>query len=538
MVPEHLAQRYRAEELWVDRSLGEWVELSIARNGANPFRVFSEQRPFDGTCNDVDLMARKLAAALRQRGVGVGDVVMMQLPNWAEAAATFWAAAYLGAVIVPVVHTYGPKEIEYIVGAITPDVIVTPERFRKIDYVSTYEPLLARLPDTEWLVIGSTPERRPARATAFEDVLDIEPITGPAPADPSDPVVIAFTSGTTRDPKGVIHSHLTLMGEVLQAGTTVIDERTDAGPPRGPFSLTGQPIGHYGGMLNAFLRPLLVNTAIHLIDVWNPAEVLRLMLAEDLVVVGGATFFLTSLLDHPDFTPAHLARIPAAGLGGSPVPVAVTRRATDLGIRVFRAYGSTEHPSSTSSSFEAPEIKRLTTDGRPLRGVDLRLDDDGVISTRGPELFLGYTDPSLTEAAFDDEGWFRSGDVGILDDDGYLTITDRISDVIIRGGENISAQEVEELMLTLDGIAEVAVVAAPDERFGECVAAVFTTRHDAPVPTLDEIRAHLGGLGLGRQKWPEAVHHIREFPRTASGKVQKYRLRAELRDATTLEEWR
>src|SRR5579875_1866592 len=287
-------------------------------------------------------------------------------------------------------------------------------------------------------------------------------------------------------------------------------------PRGGPPQITGAPVGHFIGMVNAFLVPLLRDRPVNLVDEWNPGEVLRLMTAEGLGVAGGSTYFLTSLLDHPDFGPEHLALMPFAGLGGSPVPVAVTRRAAALGIATFRSYGSTEHPSITGSLLTEPEEKRLTTDGHALPGVELRLGDDGEIFSRGPDCCIGYTDPALTAASFDE--------------DGYLAITDRLSDVIIRGGENISAQEVEELMLGMPALAEVCVVAAPDPRLGERAAAVVRVRPGATVPTLAEVRAHLQAAGLARQKWPESIHPVDEFPRTASGKVQKFRLRQQLRE--------
>ena len=182
------------------------------------------------------------------------------------------------------------------------------------------------------------------------------------------------------------------------------------------------------------------------------------MKAEDIGLGGGAAFFVTSVLDHPDFTPEHLAKMPIAGMGGSTIPLAITERLASYGIKVYRSYGSTEHPSITGCSVHDPEPKRLATDGVVLPGVEMRLDEDGEISSRGPDLFLGYTDPELTATVFDDEGWYRTGDVGVVDDDGYLTITDRVSDIIIRGGENISAQEVEEQLIRLPSVAEVAVV--------------------------------------------------------------------------------
>ncbi len=520
---EHLVQRYLAEGWWNDVSLGQMVEEGLGVRRGSAFRVRSQVRPWSGTYGDVDRAARALAASLRARGVGAGDVVVCQLPNWVEAGITFWAAAYLGAVVVPVVHFYGPKEVAYILRVTQPDVIVSADRFGHADHLALYDGLLADQPEPLWLVAGDTaPDALPARATPFASLLDADPTDGPAPVDPDAPAIIAFTSGTTRDPKGVIHSHRTIGFETRQLEYFF--------PHGGPPQITGAPVGHFIGMVNALLVPLLRDRPVNLIDVWDPGEVLRMMREEQLGVSGGATYFLTSLLDHPDFTDEHLALIPFSGLGGSTVPVAVTERATRLGIKMFRSYGSTEHPSITASLIDEPAVKRLTTDGHALPGVELRLADDGEILSRGPDLCVGYTDADLTAATFDADGWYRTGDVGVLDGDGYLTITDRVSDIIIRGGENISAQEVEEALLGLDSIAEVSVVAAPDERLGEKAAAVFRLRDGATAPTIDQVRDHLQSAGLARQKWPEALHVVGEFPRTASGKVQKFRLRQQLRD--------
>lgn len=524
-VPEDLTRRYMAEGWWNDATLGTLAARGLEEMAGGAFRVRSGVRPWAGTFADVDRAARSLASSLRARGVGPGDVVEFQLPNWVEAGVTFWAAAYLGAVVVPVVHFYGAKEVDYIVGATSPDVIVTADRFGHTDHLALYESLLPDRADPLWLVAGDTPPGAlPRRAEPFGSMLDADPLAEPAAVDPGDPAVIGFTSGTTRHPKGVVHSHRTIGCEARQ-----LDYMFPAG---GPPQITGAPVGHFIGMLNAFLVPLLRDRPVNLIDVWDPGVVLRTMREERLGVAGGATFFLTSLLDHPDLTDEHLALMPFAGLGGSPVPAAVTERATRLGIKVFRSYGSTEHPSITGSLLDEPETKRLTTDGRPLPGVELRLDDKGEILSRGPDCFVGYTDPGLTEAAFDGEGWYRTGDVGVLDDDGYLTITDRVSDIIIRGGENVSAQEIEELMMGLEAVAEVAVVAAPDQRLGEHAAAVVRVRDGMTAPTLEQVRTHLTARGLARQKWPESLHLVAELPRTPSGKIQKFRLRGQLRAGT------
>jgi acyl-CoA synthetase (AMP-forming)/AMP-acid ligase II len=522
-VPPALVERYLAEGWWTDASLGTMVADGLTARSGAPFRVRSKVRPWSGTFAEVDRAARNLAGSLRARGVGPGDVVLFQLPNWVEAGITFWASAYLGAAVVPVVHFYGAKEIDYILRATNPDVIVTADEFGHVKHLDMYDALLADRPEPLWLVAGATPDAAlPSRATPFHALLDADPVDGPAPVDPDAPAIIAFTSGTTRDPKGVIHSHRTIGFETRQLDYFF--------PRGGPAQITGAPVGHFIGMVNAFLVPLLRDRPVNLIDVWDPGEVLRMMSEEKLGVSGGATYFLTSLLDHPDFTDEHLALIPFTGLGGSTVPVAVSERATRLGIKMFRSYGSTEHPSITASLLDEPEAKRLTTDGHALPGVEMRLGEDGEIFSRGPDLCMGYTDPELSAATFDGDGWYRTGDVGVLDDDGYLTITDRVSDIIIRGGENISAQEIEEAMLGLDDVAEVSVVAAPDDRLGERAAAVLRVRDGAAVPTLDDVRRHLEAAGLARQKWPESLHVVDDFPRTASGKVQKFVLRQRFRD--------
>ncbi len=521
-VPPELVEQYRATGYWSGTTIGQMVATGLATKGAVQFNVHSSVRPWRGTMADVDRKARTFATWLTSQGIGPGDVVVFQLPNWVEAAITFWGAAYVGAVVVPVVHFYGLKELGYIVKSVEPDVVVTADRFGKSDYLDAYSSLLG-MDNIPWLVVGETPAANlPPGAIAFAESLTGAPIDRPIDADPDSPALIAFTSGTTRDPKGVIHSHHTIGFEARQLGGL---------NAHGLPNLTVAPVGHFIGMLGSFLSSLLRPEApVNLIDVWDPTTVLRLMLDEQLTMNGGATFFLTSLLDHPDFTDAHLALMPSIGLGGSAVPAAVTERATNLGIKVYRSYGSTEHPSVTASLLDEPVEKRNLTDGHALPGVELKLDEEGQILTRGADLFLGYTDSSLTAKMITSDGWYITGDIGVLDDDGYLSITDRISDVIIRGGENISAQEVEELLAHMENIAEVSVVAAPDERLGEHAAAIFRVRAGASAPTLGEVRKHLGAAGLAKQKWPESLYEVTDFPRTPSGKVQKFLLRQQLRE--------
>ncbi|AFM18300.1 acyl-CoA synthetase (AMP-forming)/AMP-acid ligase II [Mycolicibacterium chubuense NBB4] len=518
-IPAELVELYEREGWWTRETLGELLARSLDENRDVGFCVHSAVRPYTGTFGEVAHDARRLAAGLAARGVGPGDVVALQLPNWREAAVTFWASAFLGAVIVPIVHFYGRKELAHIMATARPKVFITAEEFGRM----RHQPDLCAEVPVVGLVGARGGRSEGTDGQSFDDLLADRPLEGTLGTDPAGPALIAFTSGTTRDPKGVIHSHQTLTFETRQL--------LENYPPDRGRQLTATPVGHFIGMLGAFLIPVLEGAPIDLCDVWDPARVLKLMERDGLSIGGGPPYFVTSLLDHPDCRPEHIARFTTVGLGGSTVPAAVTQRLTDLGMFVFRSYGSTEHPSITGSRPGAPEAKRLFTDGDPRPGVEIRLGPDGEIFSRGPDLCLGYTDDELTARAFDDDGWYRTGDIGVLDEDGYLTITDRKADVIIRGGENISALEVEEVLLAMPAVAEAVVVAAPDPRLGERTAAVLRLREGHDMPTLDEVRTHFKGAGVAAQKWPEELHRVHDFPRTASGKVQKYRVRQDVADS-------
>ena len=528
--PADLTARYVRDGAWNDDTLGEILATGLADGGRLAFKVRSRFRPYAGTLGDVAEIARRVAGGLRARGVGAGDLVAFQLPNWVEAAATFWATAFLGAVPVPIVHFYGLKEVGFILRQSGARVLVTADRFGHLDYLANLDSIRSDAPNLELVAVVSDDEI-PSEYLPFTALADANVVDVPARVDPAAPALVAYTSGTTADPKGVVHAHRTIGFEIRQLGAMQAGGDIPA--------LTGAPVGHGIGMLAALLIPVFRREPIHLIDVWDPATVLAAMLEDHVYSGAGATFFLTSLLDHPDFTDEHRALMRHVGMGGSSVPSAVTDRADAMDISIVRMYGSTEHPSITGSRHEEPRDKRLYTDGHPLPGVEIKLLDDdgkevdtgvpGEIHSRGPDCFPGYTDPALTKECFDAEGWYATGDVGVLDDDGYLSIVDRKKDIIIRGGENVSALEIEELVLRMQGVAEVAVVAAPDARLGEHACAFVRPLPNAAVPALGAVRAHLDEAGLARQKWPEEVRAIEEFPRTPSGKIQKYALRDRLR---------
>jgi acyl-CoA synthetase len=528
-MPAELAARYRAEGAWDDRSLGQFLSDALLTDTSRRFRIWSPTNPYIGTVGDVYEEALRVAGGLRALGLGPGDVVAFQLPNWVEAAVTFYACAMLGVTLVPIVHFYGSKEVGFILRQSRARALITVSAIGARDYYRDLAGIRDMLGDLEHVIlVGGSPT---GSDLSFDSLRQSEPIAGAVPVDPDGPALIGYTSGTTADPKGVVHTHRTLGCEVRQ----LTAHQSERDRP----NLTGAPVGHSIGMLAGLLCPLVSGRPLYLIDGWDPPKVLDAMIEEGIGAGSGSTYFFTSLLDCPGYGPEHVELMRFVGLGGSPIPDAVAERADALGISLVRAYGCTEHPSVTGSRHEAPREKRIHTDGCPLEWVEVRtVDEDGhdvgvgvagEILTRGPDRFAGYTDPELTAQAIDNEGWFSTGDVGVLDPDGYLTITDRVKDIIIRGGENVSAAEVEQILAHMEGVAEVAVVAAPDERLGEHGCAFFRMQQGTAAPEMDAMRAHLSAAGLARQKWPEEIRSVDELPRTPSGKVQKFVLRDRLR---------
>jgi len=497
-------------------------------------------------------MGRRLAGALARKGIGAGDVVAFQLPNWAEAAACVYGLLSLGAILVPIVHIYGSKEVGHILRQSGARALVTADHFGRLDYMANLESVASSLPELEVVVTvpaGAASSRQGgdagvtldtgAEVLSWTEMLSLgDPLDRPPRSDPDSPAIIGYTSGTTAAPKGVIHTHRTFLADQRTWATFLAQDTSPPPAVRPSASLTAAPLGHITG-LSSVLGPLFSAGALDLIDAWDPATVLAAMVDDGIAIGGGPPFFLISLLDHPDFDPAvHLPFMSRLIMGGAPIPAELARRAIDLGISLTRAYGSTEHPSTTGSLHSDPVEKRNFTDGRMMSGTELLLLDaegqpvgagqPGEIRSRGPELFVGYTDAALTAEAFDSEGWYDTGDTGFLDPDGYLTITDRKKDIVIRGGENISAAEVEGMLATMAGVAEVALVAAPDVRYGEHGAAIVRLLPGSRAFDLDTVRGHLRSGGLARQKWPEELRFVDDFPRTASGKIQKSALRTAL----------
>lgn len=495
--------------------------------------------------------AEQVAAAFQARGVGPGDVVAVQLPGSYEGAVIQTAVGLCGAVLLPVVMIYGPREMEFVLRRSGAAAVVVPREHRGRQHAA---PVLGGLSGVRTLkfavVVGDSAGNHGAGnhgaaghgaaghgagghaapgdgAVRYADLLRSAhgPYREPR-LDPGDRAVLMFTSGTTAEPKGVQHSHRTLLAEATSKVYTHV------GP--GARNLGLFPPGHVAGLLN-LLRILLLGTPTVIMQAWDAALAASLIDRHAVTSSGGAPVQLSGLLDQQAAGTATLGTLREFLTGAAPVPPSLIRRADAAGITAYRSYGSSEHPTVTTGSVADSLDRRAATDGRLIAGNELRVVDahgrdvpaglDGEILTRGPELCTGYSDAALNAAAFLPGGWFRTGDVGRLDADGYLTVTDRLKDIIIRGGENISSKEVEDLLITHPAVADVAVIPSPDPVMGERVCAVVVTRPGCSFG-IDEARTHFAAAGVARQKTPEVVMLVDELPRTPSGKVRKDVLRA------------
>ncbi len=518
-----LARRYRDSGFWAGEPL-----FSILQRTAE--RLQDREAIIDGTqritYSEFLIRVQRTAARLAALGVESGTVVSFQLPNWWETAAVAWAALRLGAVMNPILPIYREREVEFILRESGAEILLVPGDFRKFDHRRLGAEMKKRVPTLrEVVVVRSRPA---AGQVAFEEA-------SPAPGarargiSSEDVALLMYTSGTTADPKGVLHSHDTLGYECRS-----LADVHGLGP--GDTVLMPSPLTHVSGLLHAVLLPFVLGTRAVLMESWDPELALDLVTRESVTYMVGAPILLSDLAFHPRLSerpPTTLRLFSCGGAGVSPDLILESRRR--LGCVAKRVYGSTELPTlTTTSGDDAPE-KGATTEGRPIGAAELKIVDDagralppgreGEIYGRAPECFLGYRNPELDAEAFTADGWFRTGDLGVVDAEGYLTVTGRKKDIVIRKGEKISAAEIEALLERHGAIAGAAVVALPDPATGERACACLLLRDGAAAPSLEEVAAFLRQQGLASRKLPEALEVFSELPRTASGKVQKHRLR-------------
>lgn len=489
---------------------------AAARAPDAPLTVASDIRPCTTTLGEVLAAGRRMGTRMTAAGIGPGDIVGCMLPNWREWLVVAVAAAQSGAVMLPIVTIYGARELGFILRQSGARWLFTPDRFRHVEY----ERLVTDCGELPAL------ERHIATGPDFDALEADGPIGDPVTIDADALALLVYTSGTTADPKGVMHSARGLLAELATMEAMRGGDGNDA-------VISPWPPGHVAGALSMY-RYLCQGAPLVLMDQWDPALAAELVDRHRVTTSSGTPFHLAGMIAAADTNGNDLTSLRQYLVGAAPVPPSLIARCQAQGLAVYHCYGSSEHPTVTSGVFDDPVDKQLHTEGRAIAGSEMRFVDedgndlppgeDGEICTRGPELFMGYLDPILNAAAFLPGGWYRTGDIGRTDADGYLLITDRKKDIIIRGGENISSKEVEAVLLSHPAVVDAAAVAAPDERMGEVVRACVVLAEGAAL-TLDDVRGHFAGAGIARQKTPERLSILPELPRNASGKVLKHELR-------------
>lgn len=533
--PENV-ERYTAKGWWTDRIITDDLDAVAA---AHPDRVAAVTPRETVSYGELARRSVRVALGLRELGVGPGDVVSYQLPNWVEFLVLHHAATRIGAVNNPLIPIYRDREVGFMVGLAGSKVLVVPREFRGHDYPAMVERLRPQWPALRHVLVvggqdGGHGSWEEFAATPWEERHDPATLDALRP-DPADPTLLIFTSGTTGEPKGVLHSHHTLM-----AANAPLPDRLGVGPD--DVIHMASTFGHLTGFLYGVRLPVQVGgaTAVYQ-DVWDPERFVELVETHRISYTSAATPFLHDTLNTPGATVRDLTSLRLFCCMGAPIPRPIVRRARrELpGLTVLGGWGQSENALVTLGIPGDPEDKIVERDGYPWPGMEIRVVDangtrqaagqEGRLQVRGPFLFDGYLHrPELTAASFDGD-WFDTGDVAEIDVDGYLNITGRTKDVIIRGGENIPVAYVENVLHEHPDVTAVAVVGVPDPRLQERACAVVVLKRGADALTMEDMRAFLAGKGVARQYWPERLQLMAELPRTASGKIRKFELREALR---------
>ncbi|MDT5039205.1 MAG: cyclohexanecarboxylate-CoA ligase [Actinoplanes sp.] len=519
-VPQEQRDDYRRLGFVNDMTMSSAVERAARLWGSRPAVA---QARVQMTHRELLEVVEHAAAWLSGNGIRPGDVVCWQTPNWWEAHLLGLAVWHVGAVSAPIAPFYREHELRRAIEEVRPAAVISAESFRGFAHAEAFDDLLAEndlngIPRI--LLRGSR-----CGWTPFDDVVWHTRRLPSANVGADEPCLVLFTSGTTSRAKAAVHSSRTLLAESRQLA--------DAwGLGWEDVAYMAAPLQHITGLLNAMTIPLLVGACAVLAERWDPSQAVQDIMAHQVTYSAGATVFLQELTDAASDARIRLP-LRMFACGGASVPRAVMERSEEQGIPAARVYGMTELPTVTVMNRADPFDRRATTDGAVAPGVEVRVVDDesrslttgceGELLVRGPERMLGYVDPEANRAALDDAGWFRTGDIGVVDGAGFVTITGRLKDVINRGGEKFSARDIEDLLAAHPSVRQAAVVAGADARFGE-VPVAFVVLGDNENASAGELADFLHTAGLARQKTPVAWHVVDALPMTPSGKVKKFEL--------------
>jgi acyl-coenzyme A synthetase/AMP-(fatty) acid ligase len=514
---------------WRPEGLSALLDSQAEARGG---KVFVSDGTSELTYADLRDQALALAGGLARLGVGHGDRVAVQLPNWTEFFVVAAAVSRLGAVLVPIMSIYRAEEVGYVLRHSGAKVAVTCREFKGFDHLAMFTALRPACPDLTAVVAV-----RGDGDVRLDDLFQTGAELGPAPS-PDDGFLIVYTSGTTARPKGCFHTFNTVRASAAAIARSVSYGEDDV--QFGP-----SPVTHSTGLATSFLLPLLTGAASHLMEAWEPVEAWQRIAKYGCTAAVTATPFLQMLMGAYDPDRHDAASLRLWVCAGSPIPGSVVRRAGEqfAGCRVLSLYGRSENFLTTMCTLDDAPDRSATSDGSAIAGASVTIVDElgeevprgtqGDITYRGPSHMLEYyRDPEQTAALFTADGHSRSGDLGVMDADGYVRVTGRLKDIVIRGGLNISARELEELLAEHPRVAAVAVVGMPDERLGERVCAYVVPAPGEP-PSLGDLTGYLREKDVATPKLPERLEVLDELPMTATGKVRKHVLRDDIRQKLT-----
>jgi acyl-coenzyme A synthetase/AMP-(fatty) acid ligase len=524
-------ERFYSSGVWRETTLPEELDIQAAER---PDKVFVTDSSTSYTFSQLRDAAQRLAAGLERIGIGNGDRVAVQLPNWTEFAVISVALSRLGAIMVPIMPIYRQDDVRFIVEAAGIKAAFSPAEFRRFDHARMFLDLAAAGTPLQTVIVVRG-ESVPDGALGYGDIL-AAPGTQPAGpgAGPDDPFLIVFSSGTTSRPKGCLHTFNTycagarLLGQVWSYTANDIQ----FGP---------SPVTHTTGLVTSILMPLIHGAGSHLMEIWEPREGLERIAKFHCTGAVTATTFLQTMLRvyDPDQHDASSLRFWTSA--GAPIPGSFVEEARKAfpHMQVLSLYGRSENLVTTTCTVDDPPERSVRSDGKAAPGQEVRIVDrngnevprgtEGDIAYRGAMHMLEYINqPEATAEMFTADGFSTSGDLGVMDGDGYVRVTGRLKDIVIRGGLNISVRQVEDLLSAHPAVNAAAAVGMPDEALGERVCCYLVPAPGAEPLTVGQIREYLLAEGLAIQKVPERVEVVSALPMTATGKIQKNLLREDI----------
>ncbi|EGZ3313888.1 medium-chain fatty-acid--CoA ligase [Escherichia coli] len=521
---------YRQQGLWGDASLADYWQQS-ARAMPDKIAVV-DNHGASYTYSALDHAASCLANWMLAKGIESGDRIAFQLPGWCEFTVIYLACLKIGAVSVPLLPSWREAELVWVLNKCQAKMFFAPTLFKQTRPVDLILPLQNQLPQLQQIVGVDKLAPATSSLSLSQIIADNTPLTTAITTHGDELAAVLFTSGIEGLPKGVMLTHNNILAS----------ERAYCAR----LNLTWQdvfmmpaPLGHATGFLHGVTAPFLIGARSVLLDIFTPDACLALLEQQRCTCMLGATPFVYDLLNVLEKQPADLSALRFFLCGGTTIPKKVARECQQLGIKLLSVYGSTESSPHAVVNLDDPLSRFMHTDGYAAAGVEIKVVDDarktlppgceGEEASRGPNVFMGYFDePELTARALDEEGWYYSGDLCRMDEAGYIKITGRKKDIIVRGGENISSREVEDILLQHPKIHDACVVAMPDERLGErsCAYVVLKAPHHSL--SLEEVVAFFSRKRVAKYKYPEHIVVIEKLPRTASGKIQKFLLRKDI----------